>query len=140
MARLADKFQPRVAVIDDDASVARALTRLLNICGHRAESFRSAQQFLDYNPGETLDEEFKCLVVDVHMPGMSGLDLQAALKSRGQSTPIVFVTGAADANLQCRALAEGALAFLQKPFSDFELLSAIRGGDRSVADGAIPER
>jgi FixJ family two-component response regulator len=119
--------KPLVAVIDDDEGVARALTRLLRVCGYRARPFGSSQQFLDQLDAEGPDDDtgFLCLIVDVHMPGVSGLELQAALHASGRHLPIVFVTGAGDAKLSSRALAAGAAAFLQKPLSDVELLHAI---------------
>ena len=117
--------QPRrvIGLVDDDDAVLRAIGRLLRACDYEVRGFSSAQSFLDHGPG--LDDELDCLVVDVHMPGRSGLELKSDLDQAGRTTPIVLVTGAADAKLKARALAEGAIALLQKPFTEVELLRAI---------------
>ena len=125
--------RPLVAVIDDDASVVRALPRLLGAYGYRVRPFTSTQQFVDE---WTLDDGgFHCLVVDVHMPGVSGLELPAALRADNRRFPIVFVTGAADATVRSRALAEGG-ALLEKPVGHVELLQAI---EQAVSCGALSE-
>jgi FixJ family two-component response regulator len=115
---------PAVCVIDDDVSVLRAVSRLLLAIGYPVRSFKSAHQFLERSPQD--DGELGCLIVDVHMPGMSGLELQEELSRAGRDLPIVFVTGAADETLRQRAFANGALEFLQKPFTDSALERAVR--------------
>jgi FixJ family two-component response regulator len=115
---------PVVCVIDDDVSVLRAVSRLLTALGYTVQSFKSAQQFLE-RPAED-DSEVGCLVLDVHMPGMSGLELQEELARSGRDLPIVFVTGAADETLKQRAYSSGALDFLEKPFTDSSLERAVR--------------
>ena len=115
--------QQVICIVDDDDAVVRALARLLMACGYLVRTFRSAQDFLD-QPVE-IDADLCCLIVDVHMPGISGLELQAALQAASRPLPIIFVTGAGDAKLRCRAFSDGAIAFLQKPFTDVELLQAV---------------
>ena len=112
-----------IGVVDDDDAVLRAIGRLLRACGYDVSGFSSAQQFLEQ--GAEIDQQLDCLVVDVHMPGRSGLELMADLDLAKRTIPIVLVTGAADAKLRSRALAEGAVALLQKPFTEMELLRAI---------------
>jgi FixJ family two-component response regulator len=116
---------PRQAIglVDDDETVLRAIGRLLRACGYDVRGFSSAQAFLDQGPA--IDEQLACLVVDVHMPGRSGLELRSDLDQAGRAIPMVLVTGAADAKLKARAIAEGAVALLQKPFTEVELLRAI---------------
>jgi len=115
--------QQVICIVDDDDAVVRALARLLMACGYLVRTFTSAQDFLD-QPVE-IDADLCCLIVDVHMPGISGLELQAALQAASRPLPIIFVTGAGDAKLRCRAFSDGAIAFLQKPFADVELLQAV---------------
>jgi FixJ family two-component response regulator len=110
-----------VAVVDDDASVREALRGLLRSAGFRVETFASAEDFLDRARSDGLG----CLVLDVRMSGMSGVDLQDRLLASGWTVPIVFMTAHADASVRARALAAGAVKFLQKPFSDDALLEAI---------------
>lgn len=110
-----------MAVIDDDASVRKALTRLLHACGHEVEAFASGAEFLDSSRVGAPD----CLVLDVHMPSVSGLDVQAALLARGIPVPIIFITAYDDNALRERALAQGAVAYLRKPLAEQTLLAAI---------------
>jgi FixJ family two-component response regulator len=112
-----------VYVVDDDESVRRGLSRLLRSAGLSVETFPSAQAFLSRD----LPDRPACLVLDVRMPGLSGLDLQAALKQAGRPMPIVFISGQSDVPVSVRAMKEGALDFLQKPFDEDQLLSAIAG-------------
>ena len=115
---------PVVCVIDDDVSVLRAVSRLLTALGYTVRSFKSADHFLE-EPAES-DGEVGCLVLDVHMPGMSGLELQEELTRAGRDLPIIFVTGAADETLRQRAFSWGAVDFLEKPFTDSALERAVR--------------
>ena len=112
-----------VYVVDDDESVRRSLSRLLRSAGLNVETFPSAQAFLS----RELPDRTACLVLDVRLPGLSGLDLQAALKQAGRAMPIVFISGSSDVPVSVQAMKEGALDFLQKPFDDDQLLSAIAG-------------
>ena len=114
---------PIVSVIDDDVSVLKGMARLCRAWGFTVRPFTSGQQFLEHVRSES--DEIGCVVLDVHLPGMSGLELQAELASAQLEIPIVFVTGAGDETLRSRALADGAVAFLEKPFDQAELLRAV---------------
>jgi FixJ family two-component response regulator len=111
-----------VYVVDDDDSVRKALSRLIRTAGLDVETFRSAREFLDRTPSD----RSACLVLDVRLPGPSGLDLQAELTQGRRDIPIVFITGHADVPTSVRAMKGGAVDFLQKPFSGRELLDCIR--------------
>jgi FixJ family two-component response regulator len=117
-----------VALIDDDESVRKALTRLLRASGHEVQAFASGAEFLASARAEGAD----CLVLDVHMPSISGLDVQAALRARDVHVPIVFITAYDDKGLRERALAQGAAAFLRKPLTEQTLLTAIARAAGSV--------
>ena len=112
----------KVFVVDDDPSIRRSLERLLRAAGHAVETFVSARQFLERGdlaaPG--------CLVLDVRMPGQSGLDLQQVLEAAGHHIPVIFITGHADQPLAQQAMRAGAVSLLNKPFDGQELLDAIR--------------
>jgi FixJ family two-component response regulator len=110
-----------VSVVDDDESVRESLPDLLRQFGFAAEAFSSAEAFLESQVvGRT-----RCLVLDVAMPGMSGLDLQQELMRRQQEIPIVFISATGDPTVRPRVLAEGAVACLSKPFSETALLDAL---------------
>lgn len=113
--------RPLVSVVDDDESVRESLPDLLREFTFAATAFSSAKEFLS---SDRVDQT-KCLILDVAMPDMTGLELQQELKRRGQSIPIVFVTGQRDEKLRNQALKEGARNFLYKPFSDTALLEAL---------------
>ena|SRR5919108_5561138 len=113
--------RPLVSVVDDDESVRESLPDLLREFGFAASTFSSAKEFL---LSETVGQT-KCLILDVAMPDMTGLELQQELKRRGQSIPIVFITGQRDEDLRNQALKQGAMNFLHKPFSDTALLEAL---------------
>ncbi len=110
-----------VCVVDDDQSVRRGLRRLFKSAGYSAEMFASAE---DYLAREIFDGPI-CLVLDVRMPGLNGLDLQEALESRGACEHIVFITGHADVSICTQAMKKGAVDFLMKPFDDTELIDAV---------------
>ena len=116
------KAEPTVFVVDDDASIRRALARLLKSVGLAVELYAGAQEFLEAcdpdRPG--------CLLLDVRMPGTGGLELQQILASRGIEWPIVFITGHGDVPMSVRAMKAGAVDFLPKPFSDQDLLDAVQ--------------
>jgi len=109
-----------VGVVDDDQSVRRGLRRLFKSAGYAAEMFASAE---DYLARETFAGPI-CLVLDVRMPGLNGLDLQQALESRGAGEQIVFITGHADVPTCTQAMKKGAVDFLLKPFDGDELIEA----------------
>lgn len=111
-----------VYVVDDDASVRDALDSLIRSVGFRVQSYPSAQEFLKAKPIDASG----CLVLDVRLPGLSGLDLQGALNQANAQLPIVFMTGHGDIPMSVRAMKAGAVEFLTKPFRDQELLDAIR--------------
>jgi FixJ family two-component response regulator len=112
---------PIIFVIDDEPSVRKALGRLLSASGLQAETFASAEEFLRRLPYDGPG----CIVLDVQMPGQTGLDLQDFLRRSECHLPIVFITGHGDVPTSVRALKAGALDFLQKPFTDSDLLQAI---------------
>lgn len=110
-----------VAVVDDDESVRESLPDLLREFGYSVETFGSAEEFLATGDlGGT-----RCLILDVAMPGMSGPDLQRALRKRRQEIPIVFITAQGDEGIRRRLLREGAIECLFKPFSEAALLEAL---------------
>ncbi|MBT8396943.1 MAG: response regulator transcription factor, partial [Gemmatimonadetes bacterium] len=113
--------EPTVFVVDDDPGVADSIRLLLRSVGLPAEVFLSASGFLEAYEVERAG----CLVLDVRMPGMSGLDLQARLKEGGSTLPIIFVTAHGDVPMAVEAVKNGALDFVQKPFRDQDLLDKI---------------
>jgi FixJ family two-component response regulator len=119
-----------VAVVDDDESVRRALERLLKVDGLHAQSFPSAQAFLACPEGE----DFGCLVLDIHLGGMSGLDLLERLSAEGRHLPVIIITAHDDQQSRDRACAAGAAAYFRKPVDARQLLSAIR----TAMDSAAP--
>ena len=113
---------PVVYVVDDDEGVRNSLDSLIRSIGLSVQTFASAQDFL----GAKRPTAPGCLVLDVRLPGLSGLDLQSELARAGIETPIVFITGHGDIPMSVRAMKAGALEFLTKPFRDQDLLDAIR--------------
>jgi RNA polymerase sigma factor (sigma-70 family) len=113
---------PIVFVVDDDPSVRSSLKFLLNTVGLQVESFGSADGFLHKAPPDAPS----CLVLDVRLPGLSGLDFQRELAARNVRIPIVFLTGHGDIPMSVRAMKAGAVEFLTKPFRDQDLLDAVR--------------
>jgi FixJ family two-component response regulator len=125
---------PIVFVIDDDASVRTSLKELLESVGLRVELFDSADAFLTSRPPEVAS----CLVLDVRLPGRSGLEFQTDLTTAGISLPIIFITGHGDIPMSVRAMKSGAVEFLTKPFRDQDLLEAVRAAierDRARREG-----
>jgi FixJ family two-component response regulator len=114
---------PTVFLVDDDASVRRALTRLIKSAGHQVQTFASAQEFLEAISG--VEEKAGCLVLDVRMPGLTGIDLQRELQSEHRNLPIVFISGHGDIPMSVQAMKAGAVDFLPKPVKDIDLLRAI---------------
>ena len=110
-----------VAIVDDDESVQRALQDLIESDGLTALCFGSAEQFLD----SEARSKAACLIADIRMPGMSGLELQAKLKAERCRIPVLFITAHGDAEMRIIAMREGAVEFLSKPFDDAVLLRIV---------------
>jgi FixJ family two-component response regulator len=110
-----------VMIVDDDESMRKAARRLIKSYGFAVDTFASANDFL---ASGRLDET-ACLVLDVHMPGLNGLQLQAHLVASGRQIPIVFITAFTDANARTQALTAGAVGYLIKPFDEADLLNCI---------------
>ncbi|HUA99050.1 MAG TPA: response regulator transcription factor [Terracidiphilus sp.] len=113
---------PIVFVVDDDPSVRSSLRFLLSTVGLQVESFESADRFLNRKPPDAPS----CLVLDVRLPGLSGLDFQRDLAAKNIRIPIIFLTGHGDIPMSVRAMKAGAVEFLTKPFRDQDLLDAVR--------------
>lgn len=113
--------RPSIFVVDDDSAVRDSLKLLLRSVGQAVETFGSGQEFLDgYN-----DDRAGCLVLDIRMPGMSGLELQQKLNERHSILPIIFITGHGDVPMAVEAMQAGAVDFIQKPFRDQDLIDRI---------------
>ena len=123
---------PIVYVIDDDDSARHSLEFLLDVAGIRVRPFPSADVFLKASPPLANS----CVITDVRMPGMSGVELVEALRARGVGAPVIIITGHADVPLAIRAMKAGAADFIEKPFDEHAILSAIR---RALADSAEDE-
>lgn len=127
--------EPRVFVVDDDPGVLKALERLLRLNGFPVEGFAAADAFLNRLPFEGP----ACLILDLRMPGLGGLDVQQTLARRGMSMPIIFLSGQADVPSTAKAMKEGAVDFLVKPVDEPELLSVMRRA-KSLAIAMDQER
>ena len=129
--------KPVVFIVDDDPSVRKSLERLLQSVGLAAKSFDSAAQFLQCSHGQ----ETGCLVLDVRMPEISGLELQEKMLKAGILLPIVFISGHGTVPMSVRAMKAGAMDFLLKPFDEQDLLDAVyRAIDRCKRDGVQREK
>jgi FixJ family two-component response regulator len=117
-----EEAQSIVFIVDDDPSVSRSISRLLGAMGFQFEIFASAEEFLASAPYQGVG----CLVLDVRMPGLSGMDLQEALAKAECSIPIIFITGHGSIPMGITAMKRGAVDFLPKPFDDKELLEAVK--------------
>jgi len=127
-----------VHIVDDDESLCRAVDSLCRSIGLRTRTYASAREFLDAREGELAG----CLVLDVRLPGISGLDFQSQLAELGIHLPVILVTGHGDIQMSVRAMKAGAVDFLPKPFRDQELLDAVtaaieRDRKRRMADGGV---
>ncbi len=111
----------RISIVDDDKSVRNATRTLLECLGYATATFASAEEFLQSGRLRETD----CLIADVQMPGMSGVDLQNHLIASGDTTPVIFITGFPDESLRKRTLSAGALGFLTKPFTAQSLLTCL---------------
>ncbi|MGE4064172.1 MAG: response regulator transcription factor [Rhodospirillaceae bacterium] len=132
--------KPVVFVIDDDASIRKALSNLLKSVGFDPRPFASAQDFLKSTPPHVPS----CIVSDIRMPGLSGLDLQHELAKAKRWVPIVFITGHGDIPMSVRAMKSGAVDFLAKPFREQDLLDAVKAGierdaGRRKNEGAVSD-
>ncbi|MGN6718322.1 MAG: response regulator transcription factor [Candidatus Binatia bacterium] len=116
--------KPRIAIVDDDESVCRAVRRLVPSLGMDGETFSSGQKFIDMleaMPSFRPD----CLILDVQMPGMNGLDVQDHLVRSGNTVPVIFITAHDEVGVREKALSAGAVAFLRKPFDDELLIKTL---------------
>ena len=120
-----------ISIVDDDDSLRNSLDNLIRSVGFRAQGFSSAEAFLNSNQLH----DTACLILDVRMPGMSGLDLQRQLVATHCRIPITFITSQEDDNARTRALEAGAVDFLYKPFREEALLNAIHTALKSKVDG-----
>ena len=111
-----------IAVVDDDEMIRTGLERLLRTFGYQVSAFSSAEEFL----ASCRSQECRCLIADIRMPGMSGLDLQSQLNNDGHPIPIIFITAHGDEKMRIRAMRAGAAAFLAKPFDRGVLLERVR--------------
>ena len=126
-------IKPRIAVVDDDESVVKALARLLRSAGYAACTFGSAQEFL----GSIATSLPQCLVLDVQMPGMNGFELQSRLKDLGHGQlPVIFITAHDTPQMRASARQSGTFALLLKPFEDTALLAAI---DEAINDHQLED-
>jgi FixJ family two-component response regulator len=114
-------FESTIFVIDDDTSVRKSLSRLLRTLGFNVEAYESGEQFLSREPYHGIG----CVILDIKMPGLSGMDLHDELIRTGHILPIIFVTGHGDIPMSVRAMKKGAVDFLPKPFDEDELLQAL---------------
>ncbi len=115
-------YLPYIVIVDDDQAVREAATNLFRSMGFTAVAFDSAEAFLNSDAVQTAS----CLVLDVQMPGMTGLQLQSQLAAAGRDIPIVFVTAYSDEGVREKALRNGAVCFLTKPFDERDLLDGLR--------------
>lgn len=113
---------PTVFVVDDDASIREGLSSLVRSIGLSVETFSSAKEFLQHKRSEAP----ACLVLDVRLPGLSGMELQRELAVAGNQIPVIFITGHGDVPMSVRAMKAGAVEFLTKPFRDQDLLDAVQ--------------
>jgi FixJ family two-component response regulator len=133
--------QSAVFVVDDDASVRESLKSLFRMVGHGVEAFPSASEFLR----SKLPDVASCLVLDIRLPGLSGLDFQAELAKANRRIPIIFMTGHGDIPMTVKAMKAGAVEFLTKPFRDQDMLDAVSSAleqdrarrERDQADAAL---
>ncbi len=118
-----NEYQPTIFVVDDDRSILKSIKRLLQSNGYRVETFLSAREFMEF---DYANQGPACLVLDVMMPEMSGLDLQETILSWDISMPIVFITALHDVSTSVSAMKKGAIDFLTKPFREIDLLNAVQ--------------
>ena len=114
--------KPLICIVDDDESVRLAVGALLRSVGYKNQAYASGQEFLQAGVAESID----CLIVDVRMKGMSGLELQRALSDAGSTVPLIFISAHGDDDARQRAIAGGCVDFLSKPFDEGALLDCVR--------------
>ncbi len=128
--------RPTIAIVDDDESVCRAISRLVRSAGMNANTFASGQEFIDHIeslPSSRPD----CVVLDVQMPGMNGLELQELLARKENPLPVIFITAHDETGVRERALRAGAVAFLRKPFNDELFIKTVHDAIKGGARGQI---
>jgi len=130
-----DKSKPLIAIVDDDESVCRAIRRLVRSVAMDGETFSSGQDFLDLLDAMPSFQP-DCLILDVQMPRMNGLEVQQQLIKSGKRVPVIFITAHDEVGAREKALAAGAMAFIRKPFNDELLIKTIRG---SLKGGPIKD-
>ncbi|MBF0560186.1 MAG: response regulator [Nitrospirae bacterium] len=118
-----------IAVVDDDKSVGISLCRLLRSYGFKTIAFTSGEQYIRF----TMYHKFDALILDIHMPGLDGFQVQDRLESMGIKVPIVFITALSDPDVKTKTLAKGAIGYLQKPFNDTALLDLITDAVKNKA-------
>ena len=121
---------PTVFIVDDDSRMRSAMQRLLKTVGLHSESFATPQEFL----GRKLPDAPRCLILDMRLPGMSGLEVQSKLNETGAQIPIIFITSHGDIPMTVKAMKSGAVEFLTKPFRDQDLIDAIQQALKSNAE------
>ena len=114
-------MEPQVFVVDDDDGVRNSLSTLLNACGYETQSFATATEFLD----ALADAEPRCLILDLQLPDINGLDLLRELISRDKSMPTIIITGHGDDEFESSAVPQNAVAYFQKPFNTSQLLDVL---------------
>ena len=127
------KHKPLIAVVDDDQSVREALENLISSVGFEVKLFASAESFLDSDTPAQTD----CAILDVRLPGLSGLELQQRLAVDGQSIPVIVITAQAEDKTQEEAVAAGAIAFLKKPVTEEVLLTALDAALKRKTDQPV---
>ena len=125
-AREPSRPEPIVYVVDDDEAVRDSMLWLLEANGFRVQTFESAEAFLHGIRAGLIQERVSCLVLDVRMPGMSGLELHEELLRRGSEIPLIFITGHGDVPMAVESMKKGAVDFLEKPFNDEQLCTLVR--------------
>jgi FixJ family two-component response regulator len=125
--------QSIVMIVDDDTSIRKSVRRLMKSFGFVVETFSSAEEFL----GSDRLAKTSCLILDLHMPDMNGLELQKRLVASGSAIPIIFITAFADDGARAQAMKAGAVAYLTKPFEDEELLTCIQAALQHAGRDAL---
>jgi len=122
-----------ISIIDDDDAVREATKGLVRSLGYRVSTFSSAEEFLQSDRVN----DTSCLITDLHMPGLSGIELQNRLIADGHSMPIIFITAFPDDGVRTRAMKAGAICFMSKPFSDDHLIGCLDRALKAFAPGAV---
>jgi FixJ family two-component response regulator len=128
-----EKSKPLIAIVDDDLSVCRAVRRLVRSLNMNAESFTSGEEFIKLIEGIP-SFQADCVILDVQMPNMTGLEVQARLSRSGNPLPIIFITAHDEIGVRERALSMGAVAFLRKPFNDVLFIKTLNAALKTEVD------